>query len=128
MTRIGIRRADNDSNLPSVDFAETVSSVTDLSGTRELTGILSAREGLSKPAALCLAGSRLVIANAGDSTALLMDTATRALITVPLVSAPTQCQSLNARDLLAMNEAGDRPVALLQADDAVSYFVPADAP
>lgn len=27
VTRIGIRRADNDSNLPSVDFAETVSSV-----------------------------------------------------------------------------------------------------
>ncbi|HVJ30785.1 MAG TPA: hypothetical protein VNA66_10800 [Gammaproteobacteria bacterium] len=27
VTRIGVRRADNDSNLPSVDFAETVSSV-----------------------------------------------------------------------------------------------------
>jgi DNA-binding beta-propeller fold protein YncE len=108
--------------------ANTVFSATDLSGAREIATLVSARDGVSKPVAVCSAGERLVVANSGDSTALVIHTVTSEVKVVPLVSSPTQCQRLNEQDLIAMNEAGAQPVSLLQAEQATSYFVPADAP
>jgi hypothetical protein len=108
--------------------ADAIFSIADLNGSREVTSILTARDGVSKPAALCLAGSRLVIANAGDSTALLVDTASRDVKAAPLVSSPTLCQRLNDPRLIALNEAGAQPVSLIDAEQGMSWFVPADAP
>jgi hypothetical protein len=108
--------------------ADSVVAVANVDDSREVSMLLTARDGVSKPAALCQAGGRLVIANAGDSTALLMDTASRDVKTVPLFPSPTLCQRLGDRDLIAMNEAGAQPVSLIQVEQGTSWFVPADVP
>lgn len=108
--------------------ADSVFAIAGLDGARETSVLVSARDGASKPVSLYLYRDRLVIANAGDSTALVVHTGTRELTMLPLASKPTHCQRLGAEALIAMNEAGAQPITMVDLTEGVSYFVPVDLP
>lgn len=108
--------------------ADTIFAMTGLEESREISALVSARDGASKPVSLYLHRDRLVIANEGDSSALIVNTVTRELTMLPLASKPTRCQRLGADGLIAMNEAGAQPITMVDLTEGVSYFVPVDLP
>ena len=120
--------SDSDTAFIADREADSVFVMTSLQGSRDVSALVSARDGVSKPVSLYLHRDRLAIANAGDSTALIVNTQTRDLTNVPLASKPTRCQRLGADGLVAMNEAGVHPVTMLDLAEGASYFIPADLP
>jgi hypothetical protein len=108
--------------------ADSVFSMTGLRDSRNVSLLVSARDGVSRPVSLYRYRNRLVVGNAGDSTALIVNTESREVSSVPLVSKPTQCQRLGVDGLIAMNEAGAHPVTMVDLAENMSYFVPVDLP
>jgi hypothetical protein len=99
--------------------------ISDLAGSHEVSLLASEKEGISKPAALCMGReNRLVVANS-DSTALVLDLATRSVLaTLFLAAQPTRCEALNSNSLLILNDVGSAPLVLVDLSEMTSYFVP----
>ena len=99
--------------------------VSGLSGSREISLLAGEKEGVDKPAAVCLGrDNRLLVAN-GNATAVVMHVPTRnVLATMYLAAQPTRCDALSSNNLLLLNDVGSEPLVLVDLAEMASYFVP----
>ncbi|HYI94398.1 MAG TPA: hypothetical protein VEX68_12695 [Bryobacteraceae bacterium] len=103
----------------------SLSMISDVSGSREVTLLANEKEGINKPAAVCLGrDNRLLVANA-DSTAVVLDASSRSILaTIYLAAQPTRCEALNSNNLLLLNDVGPEPLVLVDLSEMASFFVP----
>lgn len=107
-----------------------INQVVEVSGAGGGSAVLAGEpEGVSAPVGLLSidGGRELWIANAGSSSALVLDAAAPgAPAVVPLAAPPTHCEALDGKSMLLLNHAGGGPLILADWTARRAYFVPAE--
>ncbi len=128
ISAVAFRAGGNDLVYASRD-ANQVVLVSGLDGAGNSAVLAGEAEGVNAPVGLLSVDDdrELWIANAGSSSALVLDAAAPgAPATVPLAAAPTRCELLDGKSMLLLNDAGNGPLLLADWAGRRAYFVPAE--